>query len=343
MRILAVALQAIVFRPALFSVKYCLLLVLCFGFAGPGLHARQVEIEGRTYVDLATVAGRLGMESYWLRSNETYRLRSKWTTIDVGKHSRVFYLNRMPIYMGFASVELEGRLYIAQADYRHAIQPILVPQAFANRPGLKRIVIDAGHGGKDHGAENKAFGLKEKSLALDVAKRLKTLLHRNGFDVVLTRDTDHYIPLLQRSRRADQVGSDLFISIHFNAAESKKAAGPEIFALTPRYQASSKYTCPTNRDKMRYVGNGQDPWNVLLAYHIQHRLVQRLGGPNRGVKRARFVVLKELECPGVLVEMGFLSHVQTAQKFHSSAYRQRLAQSLLEGILAYRRRLVRIG
>jgi N-acetylmuramoyl-L-alanine amidase len=134
----------------------------------------------------------------------------------------------------------------------------------------------------------------------------------------------------------------LFISLHFNAAGSASAAGFETYAFTPQYQASSKYPRPTSQDAKRYAGNDQDPWNALFAYHIERALVQRLGGPDRGVKRARWAVLKGLECPGVLTELGFVSHVETAKKLSSAAFRQTLAQSLFEGIVAYSKRLQRI-
>ena len=79
-----------------------------------------------------------------------------------------------------------------------------------------------------------------------------------------------------------------------------------------------------------------------MSFHIQNSLVKGLGGPDRGLKRARFLVLKHLDCPGVLVELGFVSHPATAQKLRTAAFRQTLAQSLYEGIVAYGKRLQRI-
>ena len=331
-------LAASVLRLAWFSAECRRCFLLFFGlFVVFGLHARPIEIHGRAYLDLAEIAGHLGMKSGWLEGGDIYRLHSRWTTMDVKKQSRLLHLNRMLVYTGFPTVELKGRLYLSRADCQHVIQPLLTPQVFPKRPRLKRILLDAGHGGKDHGAENKTFGLKEKDLALDMVNRLRSLLERKGFDVVLTRETDHYIPLSERPQRAD-----LFLSIHFNAAGSKNAAGFEVFALTPQHQASSGSVRPSSHDNMQHPGNEQDPWNILLAYHVQSRLVQRLGGPDRGVKRARFSVLKALDCPGVLVELGFLSHAQTAEKLRSSAYRDLLAQGLLEGILSYHEQLAHL-
>ncbi|MEN8663231.1 MAG: N-acetylmuramoyl-L-alanine amidase family protein [Lentimonas sp.] len=302
----------------------------------------QAQGTGRDYVDLSVVASRLGMKGYWLAGYKTYRLKSRWTTIDAGKNSKSILINRIPVYLGFPAREWKGRLLITKADYEHVLLPILLPQIFGPSPGLKRIVLDAGHGGRDHGASNPAYGLKEKELTLDVSRRLKVLLENVGFEVVMTRDSDIYIPLEQRPKVANRSRGDLFLSLHFNAAGTATAAGFESFALTPQFQASSKFSKPASRDNTAWQGNDYDPWNTLVSYHIQRSLVQRLGGPDRGLKRARFLVLKHLDCPGVLLELGFVSHPGTAQKLRTSAFRQTLAQSLFEGIVDYGKRLQRI-
>ncbi len=327
-----------------FVFVYRLFVVVMLMAAFSKAVAQRVEIqyEGRTYIDLATVGGRLGMKAYWLKGYKTFRLHSQWTNIDVGKGQRILYLNRLPIYLGFPALESGGRLYLAKADYQHVLEPILTPQIFSGKPGLRRIVIDAGHGGKDVGAKNDAYRLYEKNLTLDVARRLASMLQRAGFEVVMTRGSDVYIPLERRPQIANRKNGDLFISIHFNAAGSSTAEGFETFALTPQYQASSKYPKPGRGDSTRYDGNGQDPWNALLGYHVQRALVQRVGGPDRGLKRARFLVLKHLDCPGVLVELGFVSNPGTAQKLRTAVFRQTLAQSLYDGIALYGKRLQRI-
>jgi N-acetylmuramoyl-L-alanine amidase len=307
-------------------------------------NAQRVEIQhdGRSYIDLATLGGRLGMKAYWLSGNKTFRLRSQWTNIDIGKGKRILYLNSIPIYLGFPTIESSSRLYMAKADYQHVLQPILTPQAFPEKPALRRIIIDAGHGGKDGGAKNDAYRLQEKDLTLDVSRRLKSMLERRGYEVVMTRDSDDFIPLERRPQIANRAKGDLFISIHFNAASRTTAEGYETFALTPQYQASSKYSEPGRGDSRRYDGNDQDPWNTLLGYHVQRSLVQTMGGTDRGLKRARFLVLKHLDCPGVLLELGFVSNPETAHKVRASSFRQSLAQSLYDGIIQYHKRLQRI-
>lgn len=332
-------------RTGPFQSRYlrCCLAVFCFAF-GSSVQAQRAEIEhaGRTHIDLATAGGRLGMSAYWLRGYKTFRLRSQWTTVDFGKQSRILYLNRIPIHLGFPTHAAGGRLYLAKADFRHVLQAVLTPQAFSGKPNLRRVVLDPGHGGKDPGAQNAAYGLNEKDLTLDVALRLQRMLVESGFEVTMTRDSDVYIPLERRPRIANRAGGDLFISIHFNAAATATAEGMEIFALTPQFQASSKFAKPNRQDNRAYPGNAHDPWNTLLAYHLQRAMTRQTDGVDRGLKRARWSVLRPLECPGALVELGFVSNPSTAQKLRTAVYRQTLAQSLYHGILQYRERLQRI-
>ena len=310
----------------------------------PPVRGQSVELrqEGREYIDLATAGARLGMSAYWLRGRETFRLRSEWTNIDFRKNDKRVYLNKVPIYLGFPTLFSRERLYLSKADHQHVLQSILTPQLFSDPPGLERIVIDPGHGGEDSGALNDAYGLDEKTLNLDVAKRLERLLRDAGYDVVLTRDSDVFVPLERRARIANYEKADLFISIHFNAAGNAQASGIETFILTPQYQASSKYAKPMRRDNLRYSGNDSDPWNALAGYHVQKALVQGVGAEDRGLKRARFLVLKHLECPGLLLELGFLSHMPSARRIRAAGYRQSLAESLFDGIRAYHHRLNRI-
>ena len=205
----------------------------------------------------------------------------------------------MPVYLGISRQGIAGPA-VCRAGGLSACASIDLntTQQFRPRPGLRRIVIDAGHGGKDSGACNESHAQQEKQLTLDVASRLKRMLEQVGYEVIMTRTSDVYIPLDQRPAMANRADADLFLSLHFNAAASSAAQGFETFALTPQYQASSKYSRPSTRDNTRYQGNAQDPWNTLAAYHVQRALVRRLGGPDRGLKRARFLVLKHLDCPG---------------------------------------------
>ena len=318
-----------------------LLWLLCFDGSRTS-YALQLEVDGRAYIDLNTVGDHFGMCGHWHETDEVFRLSSRRTTIDFTKNSRFTQINRMPVYLGFSTVEMEGHLFMAVADYQHVLQPILTPQVFKDKPELQRVIIDAGHGGKDTGARNDTYGILEKDLTLNVAVRLKRLLEKAGFQVKLTRSNDVFIPLEKRSKITNRYGADFFISLHFNSAASPEPSGFEVFAMTPQNQPSTKKPKPTDEDAEWFPGNNNDPWNMLAAYHVERALVQGLGGPDRGVKRARFSVLKHLDCPGVLVELGFLSHRKTAKQVRSSEYRQLIAQSLCQGVMTYRERLQRV-
>lgn len=320
-------------------VAACLL-----ALAGAALPAtgETVRHGGVDYVALEHVGERLGMRAYWLRGYAIFRLRSQWTTIDAEKDSRILRINRRRVFMGHPTHLSDGALFIARADHRHAIRPILTPQIFGAPPRARRVVLDPGHGGRDSGARAERFGLKEKTLNLDVARRLAKRLDRLGFGVRMTRREDRYVSLAQRPRFANLKGGDLFVSLHFNAAASPEAAGVETYVLTPRFQSSSNYPGAGGANAREWPGNALDPWNTLAGYHVQDALVRATGGPDRGLKRARFAVLKPLRCPGLLVELGFLSHAPTARSLRSPAYREMLARALAEGIVAYRARLARI-
>lgn len=303
--------------------------------------AQQITISGKDFLDLTKVGNEFGLRGGWVK-DDLFRLSNGRTTIDFTKNSRLVKINRMPIYLGFSTVVKGRRLLISVSDYQHALLPIIAPKVFKDKPGIRRVVIDVGHGGKDTGACNHEHGLTEKELAMDVSIRLKQLLEKVGFEVELTRRSDRYVPLEERSKAANRSNADLFISLHFNSAASSKPCGFETFALTPQYQPSTSNPKPTAKDAERFSGNDNDPWNMLAAYYVQRGLVEGVQAPDRGVKRARFLVLKELNSPGVLVELGFLSHKETAQRVRSAKYRESLAQSLCRGILDYRERLKRI-
>lgn len=230
------------------------------------------------------------------------------------------------------------RLTVERDDYLASISPILWgPPPGSRRP--LRIVLDPGHGGKDPGKQNTQLRVDEKAMTLDVARRLAALLRQTGQEVLLTRDNDTFVELKDRSAFANRVKADLFISLHFNADDKAQANGTETFCLTPAGQQS---TNTTGKAAARPVaGNRQDALNVLLAYEIQRQLVVNLGGADRGVRRARWAVLTDLECPGVLVETAFLSNPTEARKIASEPYRQAIAQSLAAAIASYGGRMSR--
>ena len=174
---------------------------------------------------------------------------------------------------------------------------------------FSRVVIDPGHGGHDNGGQ---FGyLYEKHLALDVSFRLQRYLEGKGISTVLTRQRDEFIPLEDRPAVANRISKSIFVSIHFNWVS---------------------YAGPAGTETWYYNTQGQQ-----LAAQIQNLVAAGLGTPNRGVKFARFKVLRSCNMPGALVEGGFLSTSNDRARVLDPRYRQRLAELIGEGILRYRR------
>ena len=224
--------------------------------------------------------------------------------------------------------------------------------------GVARIVIDAGHGGHDPGA--KANGLTESELTLDIALRLqKLLLKQPGVDVVMTRATDVFIPLEERTKIANREQADLFLSIHANASRNVRARGvetyflnfatnPEAEAVAARENAGSGQTMNKLPDILRAIAlNNKINESRDFADIVQRSMVRRLSTRNKtlrdiGVKQAPFVVLIGAAMPSVLAEMSFVTNKQDAALLKTGAYRQQIAEALLDAVLRYQQSLKRM-
>ncbi|HXW08733.1 MAG TPA: N-acetylmuramoyl-L-alanine amidase [Vicinamibacterales bacterium] len=221
--------------------------------------------------------------------------------------------------------------------------------------GVSRIVIDAGHGGHDPGARGN--GLSEAAVVLDVAQRLKKLLDKQpGVDVAMTRDSDVFVPLEERTAIANRLNADLFLSIHANASRNTKARGvetyflnfatnPEAEAVAARENSASGRTMHNLPDIVRAIAlNNKINESRDFAGTVQKAMVERLSAKNRdvrnlGVKQAPFVVLIGAGMPSVLAEISFVTNKEDGQLLKSAAYRQTIAEALLEAILRYQRSL----
>ena len=223
---------------------------------------------------------------------------------------------------------------------------------------VSRIVIDAGHGGHDPGAQ--ANGIDESELTLDVAQRLQKLLEAQpGVAVVLTRTSDEYIALEERTAIANREGADLFLSIHANASKEPSAHGIETYflnfatnptaeAVAARENASSAQTMGTLPEILKAIAmNNKLAESRELAAAVQTSLVRKLSAQSKtardlGVKQAPFVVLIGAQMPSVLAEISFLTNRSEAALLKQSSYRQRIAQALCDGILKYQASLKKV-
>jgi N-acetylmuramoyl-L-alanine amidase len=234
--------------------------------------------------------------------------------------------------------------------------PARGPVSLARQLGLgaAKIVIDPGHGGHDPGALGDR--VSEAAVVLDVALRLEALLTTAGVDVVLTRRSDEFIPLDQRTAIATREQADLFLSIHANASRTKSARGVETYvlnfasdsnaaAVAARENESTDQTISNLPDIVRAIAlHSKLDESKSLARLVQRTLVTRLKPANRGlvdhgVKQAPFVVLVGAEMPSVLAEVAFITNPQEARLLKTEAYRQRIAQALFDAVRGYQHSL----
>ena len=216
---------------------------------------------------------------------------------------------------------------------------------------LDTVVLDAGHGGKDPGAIGK-YGTKEKDVALDITKRAGRLLEKSGIKVVYTRDEDVFIPLLDRTKIANDSNGKLFVSIHANANKNRKVQGFETFLLRPG-KSQDAIEVASRENSVISLEEFTDQYEDLtgealimatmaqsmfmkesedLASIIQMELDKRLNTPNRGVKQAGFYVLIGASMPNALVEVGFISNPSEEKKLREKAHKQKIAEAIYQAI-----------
>ena len=222
---------------------------------------------------------------------------------------------------------------------------MLVPRGADEDPGVSAdvnfaqptIVIDAGHGGHDNGATRN--GLREKELTLDTALRLEKKLRALGFPVVMTRRDDRFLELQDRCKVANKIPRAIFVSIHFNDNVSAVGDGVETYYAAEKVAPASEGWSLVGWFKEK--PEPAPPDNGLgLAHAVQSSVVSGLRAVDRGVKQARYVVIRQTRCPAVLVKGGFINNPAQARAIGKSDYREKLATAIAEGVSAYQRQRV---
>jgi N-acetylmuramoyl-L-alanine amidase len=230
-------------------------------------------------------------------------------------------------------------------------QPLVPTSASAFPLSVRRIILDAGHGGKDAGTA--AAEIAEKDITLDIETRLRALLLHHGFEVVTTRADDRLIPLRERASLANGSRGDIFVSIHVNSLQTHVAShgietyylgptnDPKLTRLAAAENLGSGYSIADMRKLLeRVYADVRREESHQLASSVQQQLFAGLravdpGLENWGVKRAPFIVLTATEMPAILAEVGCLSNQSEAQMLRSPTYRQQIAQALFNGIQSY--------
>jgi N-acetylmuramoyl-L-alanine amidase len=250
-------------------------------------------------------------------------------------------LNGSHVWLGSPVSEAGGIYRISRSDFDNTLLPILAPMsALANRAPkpVRHVFLDPGHGGDDTGCENKALGLQEKALSLDVARRVKFILERRGLKVTLSRTKDVAVALAERPALAKKSGADIFVSIHFNSQgeTGTSVSGVETYVLAPLGQRSTNDAGARGLNTA-YVGHVNTVWNTVLGYQLHSALSAKLKTGDRGLRRSRLAVVHRASCPAVLVECGFLPNPVEGAKIKLPAYREKIAQGIADGIFRYQK------
>ncbi len=290
------------------------------------------SIGGRDYVSMRNLADFYGLNNVQKSGSETI-LTSNSRSLRAVQGSAEFFINNLKFILSYPVVEHDGELCISRMDLVKLVEPVMRPSRIKNPVRIDTVVLDAGHGGHDSGATS-IYGA-EKTYTLDTVFRAKELLQAAGYKVVLTRTGDYFVPLDDRTAIANRYKSAIFISIHFN--HGGMGTGVEAYTLAPRGVPSMMADGPSVSDYVDCKGNARDQENMALATASHAALVMRTRMADRGLKRARFVVIRDIDIPGVLIEGGFLSNPYDAKMIATPVYRQTLATSVLQAVENYRK------
>jgi len=338
-------------------ITFALLLSGCATVPSAYSTKSTTTIGGRRYVSVRSIAGAYNLEYHWDGIAKKAALSGAGKELRVMADSQIVLLNNSAYTMPQAARVYQNSLVIPQTFTRQKIDPFfrsayIEKEAIYFKPKdlvIKRVVIDAGHGGKDPGAIGRG-GLKEKDVTLDVARRLKKKLQSSGIEVVLTRDSDEFVSLRERAKISDSSGADFFISIHANAARSKWVSGIEVFYLAESIDDNLRSAKAAKNHKLdifdKYSGQNTETilWHLVLrenrrssielAQFASNSLSKKLSQRNRGEKPARFYVLKT-NLPAILIEVGFISNSREEKRLRDSSYKNNIAQAISEGLLQY--------
>lgn len=327
-------------------MKLAPLLLLVAALLGPACPAFAASLEqhrlfNRDYLRLSDWAQLRGLQVNRNPGTREVVLTGPSTRISLQIDGQRIEFNRVALWLSFPVVASENQIYVTAQDVRGVLDVLLQPPRLPQGRRIKTICLDPGHGGKEPG--QKSGSRLEKKYTLMLAQEVRSLLVEAGFKVVLTRRDDSYVEFTERTGIAQRNGADLFVSLHYNATADggSDAAGVEVYAMTPEGARSTNISNDAGSLKA-WSGNETDAENVFLAYQIQKALLQRLPGTeDRGVRRARFIVLRLSEMPAILIEAGFMSNPSDARWIYADTGRRKMAQAIVEGIQAYRRQVER--
>jgi N-acetylmuramoyl-L-alanine amidase len=267
--------------------------------------------------------------------NASFSLTGTNGTMELKMGSQIAQWNGLEYRLGFAPQLENGRPSIHALDASKNLEPLLNSRSAFQWSTNRIIVIDPGHGGTDTGAKSAFNGHFEKEFTLDWAFRLQALLAAKGFTAVLTRANDVNMALSNRVAFAEKHKADFFLSLHFNSSyPDHSQSGLETYCLTPRGMPSNLTRGYSDNLNITYPNNFFDRDNLQFAVRLHRSLLKENGHVDRGVRHARFLgVLQNQGRPAILIEGGYLSNLQEARRIADPAYRQKLAEAVVEALL----------
>lgn len=296
----------------------------------------RISISGTEHIRLEDWGRANNFQAMWVVPRQEFKLIRSSATLAFTVDSARMVINGIHVWLSAPVALRNGSAWVAAIDLTTALQPVLFPSKNWGGKTIKTVVLDPGHGGKDPGYhEGKQ---QEKKYTLLLAKEVSDVLNKAGLKASLTRTSDTALELPSRPDVARRRGADLFVSLHFNSAEGAGGSavkGAEVYCITPA-RTSSTNARGEGAGAGAYPGNQFDAKSMLLGYQIQKSLVKNLSVEDRGVRRARFAVLRSAEMPAVLIEGGFMTNPAEGKKISDPAYRHQMAQAIVDGVRAYK-------
>ncbi len=293
-----------------------------------------IKVNGHDYLTIENISKFYGLPAEVTSSGDKVQTETVKNPLEFVGGSREVVINGARSWLCFPLIEQDGKFLVSRTDVAKTIEPLVRPHRVPNVGNVETVVLDPGHGGHDKGAVCR-YG-SEKDFALDVARKLCALLQTKGLRVIMTREGDYFVPLDVRAQIANAARNSIFVSIHFNATnDDPDATGFEIFSFTPRGAPSTSDNAVTPTSLSMQAGTVVDNQSLALSACIYHSLLGHIPEFDRGIKRARFAVLRLTRVPAVLVEGGFLTERGESRLIANKDWRDKLAAAISVGIENY--------
>src|SRR5881397_664988 len=294
-----------------------------------------IRVSGQDYLSVENISRFYGLPAGVVGAGEKIRFETIKNPLEFVSGSRETMINGARSWLCFPLIEQGGKYLVSRTDVAKTIEPLVRPHRVANVGKVETIVLDPGHGGYDKGQVSR-YG-SEKDFVLDAARKLRPLLQAKGLRVIMTREGDYFVPLEVRAQIANAARNSIFVSIHFNGTnDNPNATGFEIFSFTPRGAPSTSDSTVRSSSFNMQPGSQVDAQSMALSACIYHSLLGHIPEYDRGIKRARFAVLRLTKVPAVLIEGGFLTERGEGRLISNKDWRGKLATAIGVGIENYR-------